>query len=73
MQSRRELTATSGAQFLVLSFETLTPFLDFVPSSTSRDEFYLLDDQCILEIGHLGCQSLDLGPSPRLPAEQFLP
>lgn len=49
------------------------PMLGFIPSSTSRDEFYLLDDQHIIEIGHLGCKSLDLGPNPCLSVEHFLP
>ena len=72
MQSRRGLTATSGAELLALGFEMLAPLLGFVPSSTSQGELCLLDSQCILETSHLGRQSLDLRLSPRLPMKQFL-
>ena len=72
MQSRRGLTATSGAELLALGFEMLAPLLGFVPSSTSQGELCLLDSQRILETSHLGRQSLDLGLNPRLLTKQFL-
>jgi len=72
MQSRRGLTATSGAELLALGFEMLAPLLGFVPSSTSQGELCLLDNHHVLEAGHLGHQSLDLGPGLHLAASRFL-
>ena len=63
MRSRRGLTTIVGAQFLALSFEVLTPLLSHVLSSASQDELSLLDNHHVLKTGHLGRQSLDLGPS----------
>ena len=72
MQSRRGLTATSRTQLLALSFEVLTPLLGHVLGSASRDELCVLCIHRVLEVGHLGRQSLDLGPSLRLSAGRFL-
>jgi hypothetical protein len=71
MQSRGELTATSGAQLLTLSFEASAPLLSYFLSSASRGELGLLDSLQVLKAGHLRHQSLDLGPSLCLLVDQL--
>ena len=72
MQSQRRLTTIGRAQSLAFSLKALAPLLGYVPSSTSRGELCLLGCYHVLEAGHLGHQSLDLGLGLHLMVSQFL-
>jgi hypothetical protein len=58
---------------MTLGFEALAPLLSHFLSSASQGELGLLDSHKVLMVGHLRCQSLDLGPSLCLPVDQLLP